>query len=91
VAEFATDNVVVENNALSDGFKLPKGLTDYAGAAAASWNQYAVDHNLTQEQTQEGLNRIATGEGPSWGTEYMLNLMERLKFQVAWAGSERRS
>lgn len=68
-AEFATDNVVVENNALSDGFKLPKGLTDY-GAAAASWNQYAVDHNLTQEQTQEGLNRIATGEGPSWGTEY---------------------
>jgi hypothetical protein len=69
VAEFATDNVVVENNALSDGFKLPKGLTDY-GAAAASWNQYAVDHNLTQEQTQEGLNRIATGEGPSWGTEY---------------------
>ncbi|EGV2901756.1 hypothetical protein JF527_004416 [Salmonella enterica] len=48
---------------------MPKGLTDY-GAAAASWNQYAVDHNLTQEQTQEGLNRIATGEGPSWGTEY---------------------
>ncbi|EDT0919599.1 hypothetical protein DCN34_004160 [Salmonella enterica subsp. enterica] len=44
---------------------MPKGLTDY-GAAAASWNQYAVDHNLTQEQTQEGLNRIATGEGPSW-------------------------
>ncbi|HGG6664823.1 TPA: polymorphic toxin type 25 domain-containing protein, partial [Salmonella enterica subsp. diarizonae serovar 61:i:z] len=59
----------VENNSLSDGFQLPKGLTDY-GAAAASWNQYAVDHNLTQEQTQEGLNRIATGEGPSWGTEY---------------------
>ncbi|MFD3242597.1 polymorphic toxin type 25 domain-containing protein [Rahnella perminowiae] len=59
----------VENNALSDGFKLPKGLTDY-GAAAASWNQYAVEHDLIQEQTQEGLNRIATGEGPSWGTEY---------------------
>ncbi|EHJ3658842.1 filamentous hemagglutinin N-terminal domain-containing protein [Salmonella enterica] len=59
----------VENNSLSDGFQLPKGLTDY-GAAAASWYQYAVDHNLTQEQTQEGLNRIATGEGPSWGTEY---------------------
>ena len=59
----------VENNALGNGFNLPKGLTDY-GAAAASWNQYAVDHNLTQEQTQKGLNRIATGEGPSWGTEY---------------------
>ncbi|EDM0764169.1 hypothetical protein GH700_19510 [Salmonella enterica] len=62
----------VENNALGDGFKLPKGLTDY-GAAAASWNQYAVDHNLTQEQTQEGLNRIATGEEPSWGTTYKVH------------------
>ncbi|EHN1697446.1 hemagglutinin repeat-containing protein [Salmonella enterica subsp. enterica serovar Newport] len=62
----------VENNALGDGFKLPKGLTDY-GAAATSWNQYAVDHNLTQEQTQEGLNRIATGEGPSWGTTYKVH------------------
>ncbi|EBC1279603.1 hypothetical protein G6T08_004822 [Salmonella enterica] len=64
--------MVVENNSLGDGFKLPKGLTDY-GAAAASWNQYAVDHNLTQEQTQEGLNRIATGEGPSWGTTYKVH------------------
>lgn len=55
----------VENNALS----LPNGMMNY-GQAVASWNQYAVDNNLTQEQTQEGLNRIATGEGPSWGTEY---------------------
>ena len=55
----------MENNTLS----LPKGMTDY-GLAVESWNQYAVDQNLTQEQTQEGLDRIATGEGPSWGTEY---------------------
>ncbi|CNK49838.1 putative hemolysin [Yersinia intermedia] len=61
----------VENNSLSDGWNslLPSGAQDY-GQAVALWNQYAVDHNLTQEQTQEGLNRIATGEGPSWGTEY---------------------
>ncbi|HIF3107560.1 TPA: hemagglutinin repeat-containing protein [Salmonella enterica] len=55
----------VENNALS----LPNGMMNY-GQAVASWNQYAVDNNLTQEQTQEGLNRIAIGEGASWGTEY---------------------
>ncbi|RAT09875.1 hypothetical protein AU485_17150 [Lonsdalea quercina] len=59
----------VENNALSDGFSLPKGLQDY-GQSVMSWTQYAVDNNLTPEQTQEGLNRIAIGEGPSWGTEY---------------------
>ncbi|ECO0809218.1 hypothetical protein AAL09_12350 [Salmonella enterica subsp. enterica serovar Newport] len=40
------------------------------GQAVASWNQYAVDNNLTQEQTQEGLNRIAISEGASWGTQY---------------------
>ncbi len=55
----------VENNYLS----LPNGMMNY-GQAVASWNQYAVDNNLTQEQTQEGLNRIAIGEGASWGTEY---------------------
>lgn len=55
----------VENNALS----LRSGLMNY-GQTVASWNQYALDHNLTPEQTQEGLNRIAIGEGPSWGAEY---------------------
>lgn len=61
----APERVVVENNALS----LPNGMMNY-GQAVASWNQYAVDNNLTQEQTQEELNRIAIGEGASWGTEY---------------------
>lgn len=32
---------MVENNALSDGFQLPKGMKDY-GQAVTSWNQYAV-------------------------------------------------
>ncbi|WP_158616019.1 VENN motif pre-toxin domain-containing protein [Erwinia sp. 198] len=55
-----------ENN---DTFNLPTGMMNY-GQAVASWNQYAQDNNLTPEQTQEGVNRIATGEGPSWGAEY---------------------
>ncbi|EJL8892571.1 hemagglutinin repeat-containing protein [Salmonella enterica] len=69
VAGARAGNNAVENNALGDGFKLPKGMMDY-GQAVASWKQYAADNNLTQEQTQQGLNRIATGEAPSWGTEY---------------------
>ncbi len=55
----------VENNALN----LPGGLMSY-GAAVKSWNQYAEANGLTPEQKQAGLNRIAVGEGPSWGTEY---------------------
>ncbi|HAM6029389.1 TPA: VENN motif pre-toxin domain-containing protein, partial [Escherichia coli] len=59
----------VENNSLSAGWNniLPSGTQDY-GQAVASWNQYAQDNNLTPEQVQEGMNRIAIGEGPSWGT-----------------------
>lgn len=49
----------MDNNALS----LPSGMMDY-GQAAASWNQYAVDNNLTAEQTQTGLNKLATGDLP---------------------------
>ncbi|MEI7124031.1 polymorphic toxin type 25 domain-containing protein [Pectobacterium versatile] len=58
----------VENNLFGPN-GMPKGLQDY-GQSVMSWTQYAVDNNLTPEQTQEGLNRIAIGEGPSWGTEY---------------------
>ncbi|WP_252182177.1 VENN motif pre-toxin domain-containing protein, partial [Escherichia coli] len=56
----------VENNSLSAGWNniLPSGTQDY-GQAVASWNQYAQDNNLTPEQVQEGMNRIAIGEGPS--------------------------
>ncbi len=49
----------VENNALS----LPSGMMDY-GQAAASWNQYADANNLTLEQKQAGLDKLATGDMP---------------------------
>ncbi|MCV1434664.1 hemagglutinin repeat-containing protein, partial [Escherichia coli] len=64
----------VENNSLSDGWNniLSSGTQDY-GQAVASWNQYAQDNNLTPEQVQEGMNRIAIGEGPSWGTTYKVH------------------
>ncbi|EHL9278484.1 contact-dependent inhibition effector tRNA nuclease [Escherichia coli] len=64
----------VENNSLSDGWNniLPSGTQDY-GQAVASWNQYAQDNNLTPEQVQEGMNRIAIGEGSSWGTTYKVH------------------
>src|SRR5471030_385971 len=55
----------VENNALSDGWSslLPSGTLDY-GKAVGSWNQYAVDNNLTPEQTQAGLDKLAKGDLP---------------------------
>lgn len=34
------------------------------GQAVASWNQYAVDNNLSPEQTQAGLDKIAKGDMP---------------------------
>ncbi|MCT4708595.1 adhesin [Enterobacteriaceae bacterium H16N7] len=34
------------------------------GAANASWSQYAVDNNLTPEETQAGLDKIAKGDMP---------------------------
>ncbi|TPG55388.1 hemagglutinin repeat-containing protein [Ewingella americana] len=57
--------VAVENNALGDGWNslLPSGTVDY-GQAATTWNQYAQDNNLTPEQTQTGLNKLATGDLP---------------------------
>ncbi|WP_254185882.1 VENN motif pre-toxin domain-containing protein [Pantoea sp. B270] len=45
----------VENNALSDGFQLPKGITDYR-MAVRSWGQYVQDNNISQEQNQAGLD-----------------------------------
>ncbi|BCQ36930.1 hypothetical protein ERHA54_45410 [Erwinia rhapontici] len=50
----------VENNALS----LPTGLMNY-GQAVASWDQYAQDNNLTPEQKQAGLDKLAQGDLPA--------------------------
>jgi len=32
--------------------------------AAASWNQYAVTNDLTHEETQAGLDKLAKGDLP---------------------------
>jgi filamentous hemagglutinin len=37
---------------------------DNTVAVNSVWNQYAVDNNLTPEETQAGLNRIAKGDLP---------------------------
>lgn len=34
------------------------------GQAVASWNQYAMDNQLTPEQTQAGLDKLAKGDIP---------------------------
>ncbi|EFH6457485.1 Contact-dependent inhibitor A, partial [Escherichia coli] len=75
----------VENNSLSAGWNniLPSGTQDY-GQAVASWNQYAQDNNLTPEQVQEGMNRIAIGEGPSWGTTYKVHPVVRAGGDVSF-------
>nr|WP_240152697.1 hypothetical protein [Erwinia amylovora] len=57
---FATEEVVVENNALG----LPSGLQSY-GQAVASWDQYAETNGLTPEQKQAGLNKLAQGDLPA--------------------------
>lgn len=56
---FFVDSYVVENNALSFGDSFESNA-----AAATSWNKYAVDNNLTPEQTQAGLDKIAKGDMP---------------------------
>lgn len=53
----------VENNALSDGFELPKGMMDY-GQSVASYAQYAQDKNLPPEQVQADLARMVKGDLP---------------------------
>ncbi|MDR4899301.1 VENN motif pre-toxin domain-containing protein, partial [Yersinia kristensenii] len=59
VAGAQAGKTVVENNAVS----LPSGMMNY-GQAAASWNQFALDNNLSPEQTLAGLNSLAKGELP---------------------------
>jgi filamentous hemagglutinin len=71
-----------ENN---DMFSLPSGLNDY-GAAAASWNQYAVDKNLTPEQTQAGLDKLAKGDLPE-GANITKVIVDGYKDGVLIAGA----
>ncbi|EJJ0138814.1 hemagglutinin repeat-containing protein, partial [Escherichia coli] len=59
VAGAQSGKTTVENNALS----LPSGMVSY-GQAVSSWNQYADANNLTPEQKQAGLDKLAKGELP---------------------------
>ncbi|WP_455845174.1 hemagglutinin repeat-containing protein [Pantoea agglomerans] len=78
----STGKNAVENNALGNGFQLPTGMMNY-GQAVSSWNQYAVDNNLTPEQNKEGMNQIAVGQGPSWGVEYKVMPTGQLSGDIA--------
>jgi hypothetical protein len=71
----------VENNALSFG----SGM-DSIGAAYASWNQYAVDHNLTPEEKQVGLDKIAKGDLPE-GANITKAIVEGYQNGVTIAGA----
>ena len=71
----------VENNALS----LPSGMMNY-GQAAASWNQYAMDNNLTPEQTQTGLDKLAKGDLPE-GANITKAIVEGYQDGVFMAGA----
>ncbi|WNJ81569.1 hemagglutinin repeat-containing protein [Cedecea neteri] len=55
----------VENNGLSGGWNniLPSGAIDY-GQSVESYAQYAQDNNLTVEQTQAWLDKLAKGDLP---------------------------
>ncbi|EFN8469751.1 hemagglutinin [Escherichia coli] len=72
---------VVENNALS----LPSGMVSY-GQAVSSWNQYADANNLTPEQKQAGLDKIAKGELPE-GANISKVIVDGYKDGVLIAGA----
>ncbi|MCT2386164.1 adhesin [Erwinia pyrifoliae] len=78
---FAAEEVVVENNALS----LPSGLQSYV-QAVASWDQYAVTNELTPEQKQAGLNKLAQGDMPE-GANIPKAIVEAYKDGVLAAGA----
>lgn len=71
----------VENNALS----LPLGMVSY-GQAVASWNQYADANNLTPEQKQAGLDKLAKGELPD-GANISKVIVDGYKDGVLIAGA----
>ncbi|ENZ4698816.1 VENN motif pre-toxin domain-containing protein, partial [Escherichia coli] len=71
----------VENNALS----LPSGMVSY-GQAVSSWNQYADANNLTPEQKQAGLDKIAKGELPE-GANISKVIVDGYKDGVLIAGA----
>ncbi|HFU9147189.1 TPA: ShlB/FhaC/HecB family hemolysin secretion/activation protein [Escherichia coli] len=81
VAGAQSGKTTVENNALS----LPSGMVSY-GQAVASWNQYADANNLTPEQKQAGLDKLAKGELPE-GVNISKVIVDGYKDGVLIAGA----
>ncbi|EPA4234279.1 VENN motif pre-toxin domain-containing protein, partial [Escherichia coli] len=81
VAGAQSGKTTVENNALS----LPSGMVSY-GQAVASWNQYADANNLTPEQKQAGLDKLAKGELPD-GANISKVIVDGYKDGVLIAGA----
>ncbi|MBU9849290.1 hemagglutinin repeat-containing protein, partial [Rahnella aceris] len=66
-------------------FNLPSGMMDYIDTAG-SWNQFAVDNNLSPEQTQAGLDKIAQGDLPE-GANITKAIVEGYQDGVFMAGA----
>ncbi|MGP6472806.1 hemagglutinin repeat-containing protein [Rahnella aceris] len=66
-------------------FNLPSGMMDYIDTAG-SWNQFAVDNNLSPEQTQAGLDKIAKGDLPE-GANITKAIVEGYQDGVFMAGA----
>ncbi|ENI2401300.1 hemagglutinin repeat-containing protein, partial [Escherichia coli] len=81
VAGAQSGKTTVENNALS----LPSGMVSY-GQAVSSWNQYADANNLTPEQKQAGLDKLAKGELPE-GANISKVIVDGYKDGVLIAGA----
>ncbi|WP_312039089.1 VENN motif pre-toxin domain-containing protein [Escherichia coli] len=81
VAGAQSGKTTVENNALS----LPSGMVSY-GQAVASWNQYSDANNLTPEQKQAGLDKLAKGELPE-GANISKVIVDGYKDGVLIAGA----
>jgi len=71
----------VENNSLSFG----TGMDSYVNAAA-SWNQYAAANDLTPEETQAGLDKLAKGDLPE-GANITKTIVEGYQDGVMIAGA----
>ncbi|EOJ5599249.1 hypothetical protein ACWU7T_005532, partial [Escherichia coli] len=64
---------------------LPSGMVSY-GQAVSSWNQYADANNLTPEQKQAGLDKLAKGELPE-GANISKVIVDGYKDGVLIAGA----
>ncbi|AWH87789.1 hemagglutinin repeat-containing protein [Limnobaculum parvum] len=62
-ADAGTAASAAYNSAVNNELSLPAGMAEY-GQAVTSWNQYGVDNNLSPEQIQAGMDKIAKGDLP---------------------------